>query len=118
MYADADATRCGYWLIRLRKGAPLVPARIWLCPHEPGAPDNILDTGPYLAAEVAGDPADPDEVWTHAFADDARPGGWPITEAEYRFRLADLRHARDWRPDDPLARPRAKVDWLQAALPF
>lgn len=33
----------GHWMIRAVRGGPEVCARVWLCDHEPGEPDNIMD---------------------------------------------------------------------------
>ena len=101
----------GFWLVRLAKGAPQVPAAI-VRVHttaEPGNPANLMERSPFLAAFVAGEPVDLDAVWQRR--------GEPITEAEYNFRIADLEHAKAWRPDDPRGKPREAVDW-QNVLPF
>jgi hypothetical protein len=102
----------GFWLVRLAKGAPLVPAAILRVhtTHEPGNPGNAMERSPFLAAEIAGETCDIDAVWLRK--------GEPITESEYRFRCADAAHARQWRPDEPQAQPRKAVDWMTAPLPF
>ena len=101
----------GFWLVRLAKGGPQAPAAI-VRVHttaEPGNPSNAMERSPFLAAFIAGEPVDLDAVWLLR--------GEPITEAEYRFRVADIEHAKAWRPDDPRGKPREAVDW-QTVLPF
>ena len=51
-----------------------------------------------------------DEVWMRK--------GLDITESEYRLRIADLKYARAYAPDEAQANPRKPIDWMQAALPF
>lgn len=101
----------GFWLVRPARGAPLVPAAIMrvLTTHEPGDPSNAMERSPFLAAFIAGEPVDLDAVWLRR--------GEPIGESEYRFRIADLAHAKAWRSGDPLAEPRRAVDW-QTVMPF
>ncbi len=103
----------GFWLIRLRKLAPQIPARTYLCNHEPGAPDNILDRWPlpFLAGEIAGDVADPLDIFGARDREPLKPRP-PLktVEQEYAFLVEDMRHARLYRPEDPLAQPRRAVD--------
>lgn len=93
----------GYFVGKLRRGAPDVPAMIDCIDHEPGNPANVLDTGAILVAEIGGEVADPLDVM-------ALRERRPITATEYRWRVADLEHAKNWRADDPLAQPTRKVD--------
>jgi hypothetical protein len=110
----------GYWLIQLGKNYPPIPARVWWCDHEPGNPENKLDRPPFLMAEIAGEPADPLDVYA---AVERRPRDKrpmvpirPLTiERTYAYLVADLRHAQRWRPDDPLAQPRRRVDLTRIA---
>jgi hypothetical protein len=110
----------GYWLIQLGKNFPPIPARVWWCDHEPGNPENKLDTPPYLAAEIAGEPVDPLDVYAAVERRpiDKRPlvpkEGLSV-EQEYAYRVADLQHAQRWRPDDPLANPRRRVNLTRIA---
>ena len=60
------------------------------------------DRYPQLEAEIDGRPADVDRVWT---------SGEDIDEAEYRYLLADLDHARLYRPDSPEANPFKPTDF-------
>jgi hypothetical protein len=102
----------GYWLMRMVKGGPRVPATICIVhtTREPGEESNLMDRSPFIAAFIAGDPVSIDDVWHRR--------GEPITESEYRFRVADLEYARRYAPDEPQAAPRKKIDLMQAKLPF
>lgn len=104
--------RPGYWLLRLAKNGPRLPAAImWVhTTREPGNPMNAMERSPFLAAFIAGDPVSLDEVWLRR--------GTAIAEDEYNFRIADLRHARKFRPDDPLTKPREAIDLDNVPLPF
>lgn len=105
----------GFWLVRLAGArSPVTPAAIALraVEHEPGAPDNVM-TGtrsPTLVGFLAGRECHPDDVWIR----DAEP----ITEAEYRFRLADLEWCRSHAPAEPIATPYQRTDWNSAPPPF
>src|ERR1700680_1064727 len=42
---------CGYHLVRLVRGGPLVPAELWESNTEPDCPENVLDRSrPYFVA--------------------------------------------------------------------
>lgn len=99
----------GFWMIKLSRGGVEVPASISYCDHEPGEPDNKLET-PFLDAEIAGDRVPPNEVWHRR--------GRQITAQEHAFQVADMQHAKAYRPGDPKAEPRKPIDLLQAPLPF
>jgi hypothetical protein len=107
-----DAPQPGFWMIRLVKGGPEVPARIfrYVTTHEPGNPDNAMERSPSLVAEIAGEPTELDDVWLRS--------GRAIDEAEYRFQVADHAHAREWRPRDAKSQPRRAIDLMATALPF
>lgn len=113
-----DRPRPGYWAVRVRKGAVEVGARIYwtACPHcaatiEPESfPPNVSERSPTLAAEINGEPATLDEVWLRR--------GRPLSEADYRFLLADRAWAAQHAPADPAANPREPVNWLTAPLPL
>jgi hypothetical protein len=95
----------GWFKLRLARRGPWIPAIIERIDHEPGNPENILDTGPILVATIGDRDADPLEVWER---------GSTITEQEYRWRLA----LRDWAnahaPEQPEAKPHkeARLDKL------
>lgn len=104
----------GYWLIRLVKGGPRVPACIRYMETivEPGEPGNRMDgTRPrYLAAFVNGEPVALDRVWLSR--------GDAISEAEHDFRVADAAWAAEHAPDEPAANPTTPIDHLLIPLPF
>ncbi|HEX5320603.1 MAG TPA: hypothetical protein VFW46_15675 [Stellaceae bacterium] len=54
--------RPGHWMVRCCRDCPEVAARIWLCDHEPGEPDNPVDQ-PYLQGQIGLDLSDPAEIW-------------------------------------------------------
>ncbi|MBN9497826.1 MAG: hypothetical protein J0H39_13805 [Alphaproteobacteria bacterium] len=107
-----DAPQPGFWMVRLVKGGPEVPARIYrhVTAREPGNETNAMERSPFLAAEIAGETVALDDVWLRT--------GRPIDEAEYRFQIADHAHAREWRPRDAKAQPRRAIDLMATALPF
>jgi len=90
---DPNTPQPGYWLIRLVRGGPILPASIERIEHEPGDPSNILDTGPILIANIGNEDADPKAVWV------ARREA-ALTKEEHD--LAIRQHAWD-REYDPLA---------------
>jgi hypothetical protein len=96
-------------MVRWRRHTAEVPAAIWSSPYEPGT-DNLLSTGPILAAAIAGEPVDPVTVWTMRKR--------PVDEAEYKFRVADQAWLRQAQPDDPKVNPRQPVDLKTMAPPF
>ena len=100
---------CGWWLVKYGRYTAEVPAAIWSSPYEPDT-DNLLDTGPILVAQIAGQDVDPVLVWTMRKR--------PITEAEYKFRVADQAWLKQARPDDPKSNPRQRVDLKTMAAPF
>ncbi|MCA3246074.1 MAG: hypothetical protein ING19_21140 [Azospirillum sp.] len=107
-----DAPQPGFWMIRLVKGGPEVPARIYrhTTTCEPGDPANAMERPSFLVAEIAGETVELDAVWLRS--------GRAVDEAEYRFQIADHAHAREWRPRDAKADPHRRIDLLAVALPF
>ena len=102
----------GYWLIAKRKRLPLIPARSYWTDTEPGDPDNPRDRWPplILAGEIAGEVADPLDIFCARERHPLMPRGGLTIAAEYAYRVADMRHARLYRPEDPIAQPRRAVD--------
>lgn len=103
----------GYWLVRLRKGGPRVPAAIrWIhTTHEPGRPSNKMERSPFLAAFIMDDPVSLDEV---VFARKIET----ISEEEYQYRVALGHWTAEHAPDEPLANPRRPIDLLKAPPPW
>jgi hypothetical protein len=120
-----------YYLLRLTRRGPLVPARLVFLNHEPGVPDNLLDRGHrsiYPQADIGGEIVPPEELFDRLFAPsegDFRPGHspthWryakPIGRAEYETRLRHLRWCEDNAPDHPTLRPRRPINPRTARLP-
>jgi len=110
----------GFYVMRLKRGAPLVPALIYQpCPMtipQPTAVDGPhpddwcrpLDRSRRFAAQIDGKRADLDRVW---FARSLRP----VSRDEYGFRIGPLRQWARANPQMPEARPEQPVDL--AALP-
>jgi hypothetical protein len=109
-----------YYLMRVRRGGPLVPARLQYIDHEPGEPDNKRDRWPpeIPFVDIAGEVRTPEEL-LERFG--VIQGHWrtlePITEAEYRFRLRHMRWAETHQPEHPTVRPRRKADPRTYPLP-
>lgn len=75
----------GFYRVRLRKGAPWVPARIVSRVARDPDTGERLDRSPRLLCFVAGEERDPFDFW---------PSLWPISREEYDRLLASM-------PDDP-----------------
>lgn len=92
----------GYWLMRLVKAGPLVPAAIikFETRYEPDS----------LAAFICGDQVPLDDVWLRR--------GEPITKEEYEFRVADQAWAKQWAPEEAQAKPDQPINLMTTPLPF
>jgi hypothetical protein len=99
----AHEPECGMWEFRMVKGGPVVPARISRIDHEPGDPENLLDTGPILIANIGYREADPIDVWVGRRER-------VLTEEEYALRMAQLAWDCDFDPTAPAVQPRKPVD--------
>jgi hypothetical protein len=118
-----------HYILRLVRGGPLLPARIWFCDHDPADPDNKLDRGRlslYPRADIAGVEVEPellaDRLYSMTDPTPAHPPThWryaaPCSEAEYRWRLDSLRWAETNRPDDPVLQPRKKLAAADVEVP-
>jgi hypothetical protein len=100
-----NTPECGFWMVRLARHAPEIPASIGQIDHEPGDPDNKLDTGPIFVANIGLRDVDPLRVW------------WlmrrrSITEAEHRYQIARLAWLRDYDGEAPELSPTSRVDLL------
>lgn len=107
--AEFETPHCGWFMTRMVRGGPWVPARIWieqeLCP----------DTGELLSdevmkCEIAGQLRDPYESWHYLFRE-------PIEEAAYLYLMARAEYARAWAPEEPAANPFKATDWLKVPTP-
>ena len=109
-----------YFMLRIQRHGPLVPARIQWLDHEPGEPDNPRDRWPAAIPQVdiAGAVVPPEDL-TDRFHWPA--GHWkyaqPVTAAQYRHAFDRLRWAERNRPEDPTLRPRRRVSADQVLLP-
>lgn len=103
---DITKPQPGYWMLRLTRGGPEVPAAIIRVDlsHEPGNPENQLDRWPLerLVAYIGGREVPIERVWERR--------GRAITKDEYSFQLADAAWARQHAPDEPKANPEQRID--------
>jgi len=115
------STAPAYYLLRMTRYGPLMPARLQWLDHEPGVPDNLRhDRWPALlvCADIGGEVVPP-ETLTDRFHWPA--GHWkyaqPVTAAQYRHAFDRLRWAERNAPSDPTLRPRRRVAPTQIPLP-
>jgi hypothetical protein len=99
--------QCGWFKRKLVKHGPWVPAKIWLCQV---IEDGCLVNDSKFQAEVNGKYADAEREWSWLC-------GNPITEAEFNYLTAACQWSRDYAPDEPMANPKEKVDWLRVPVP-
>lgn len=104
-----SAPQPGFFKLRLVKGGPWVPARIFEIPAVDPITSETLDRPQMLNAEIDGAPVDVDRVWLF---------GYPIDQKEFDFLSATSRWARDFAPDEPAAKPREKMDPLKTPVRF
>jgi DNA polymerase-1 len=100
-----DEPQCGFYQRRLARRCPFVPARIWRERAADPVTGKPLDRD-MLRCEVAGKPRDPFSEWQWLF-------GNPITEATYKFEIADGEWLKVYQPDHPKAHPDKPVDILK-----
>ena len=111
-----DAPESGYWLIRVVKSGPVVPARIWTGrePEHEGLPIDLWPNSETrilgIFAEIAGKPVDVDRVW--------HSKGVAITKEEFAFRMADHRWAATHAPHLPEAQPEKPIRVADVPVPF
>lgn len=109
-----DRPEPGYWLMRLVRNGPRMPAAIFWheTTGEPGEPENTMHgTRPrFLSAMIAGKVVALDDVWLRR--------GDTITKAEYDFRVADAEWSRQHALDEPQAQPHKPINYMTAPLPF
>ena len=96
-----EIPQCGFYMRRLVKGGPMVPARIW---REPELDVEGKETGrDVLRCEVGGKDRDPMAEWV-------RLSMHPVKKSKHSFEMADAAHARDYRPNDPKASPEKPIE--------
>ncbi len=114
------STAPAFYLLRMTRYGPLVPARVQWLDHEPGQPDNLRDRWPALIPQVdiAGEIVEPEILlervhWTG--------GHWKSLESisaeQYEHAFRHLRWAERNAPDHPTLRPRRRVTPTQIPLP-
>lgn len=87
----------GWFLRKLVKNGPLVPAKIWL--HQPVDQETgELIGDEILRCTVGTRERNPDDEWTYLC-------GRPISESDYNFRIADAKWCREYEPSAPEANP-------------
>ena len=99
---DIDVPEVGFYRIRLVRGGPFVPARIWRSVATDPVAGETLDRSPVMMGELAGEPVDPNALWRSCM-------GRATSEEEYQFLLDDYRWARTFAPDDPIANPKTPI---------
>ena len=101
----------GYWLVKLVKNGPRVPACIRRVETrvEPGEPANRMERSAFLAAFINGEPVAIDRVW--------EVRGEPISRQEHDYRVAVTDWAIKHAPDEPEAEPTKRID-LNALPPI
>ncbi len=111
-----------YFMLRVRRDGPLVPAHLWWCDHEPGEPENKRygSRWPelYPCADIAGAEVPPEDLIERLWWPSTH---WkcpqPISETEYRYQLQRIIWAERNRVDEPALRPRRALDPAQLPLP-
>jgi hypothetical protein len=109
-----------YFILRLTRFGPLLPARLHEIDHEPGEPDNPRDRWPptVLEADIAGERLPPEELTDRFFWPAAH---WkhaePVTEAVYRYHFERMRRAESSGESNPMLRPRQRVRAADVPLP-
>jgi hypothetical protein len=118
-----------YFVMRVVRGGPLVPARLWFCDSEPGVPENKLDRGRlslYPRADIGGVEVEPEQLADRLFSlTDPRPAHPPThwryaascSEAEYRWRLDSMRWAEQHQHDHPVLQPRKRLAAADLPVP-
>lgn len=98
-----DLPQAGYWLVRLVKSGPLVPATITRHQtlFDPDHPAVLMERSPHLSARIGFDYVSVSEVWERR--------GTAISKAEYEHQLRLAHWARHYAPGDPRANPREPV---------
>lgn len=92
----------GHYVRRLVRGGVLVPVRIFYIDGDRDD-DGELMSDQLLCCEVAGERRCPFTEWMYV-------AGHEITEDDYNYRMAILRHVQEHEPDAPERTPNAPVD--------
>lgn len=110
MSAQIDKPIAGFYKTKLVKGGPWVPVCIWF--GAPLDPDTLepLDRSHRWNAIRDNRLVDIDRVWPSVY-------GHEISEEDYRLMLALATHARKHDPQQPIANPRKRIDFLTVKPP-
>lgn len=101
--------QCGWFKRKLVKDGVFVPARIWMVQEiDPETGELLSDE--ILQCEVNGVMTDPEEAWSWLCAN-------PITEQEFLYLEAAGEWSRRHAPDEPMANPHQRVDWMAVPTP-
>lgn len=102
----------GWYRRRLIKGGPMVGVLIFVpCPFFFADGEMTVERSRPLVCLVNGQHENALDQWTWV-------AGSRISEAEYRYLMADAAHAMEFRPTAPRANPRKKIDLMQSELPY
>lgn len=93
----------GYYRMRLVRGGPFVPVRIYFGPSFDPATGEWCDRSHFWRAILDGEQADIWRVWPAC-------SGRPICEGDYRYMRAMSAHARAHEPGLPQANPTAPIN--------
>lgn len=101
---------CGWFKRKLVRGGPHVPARIWMeQPIDPETGELVGDE--IMRCEINGKLCDAEEQWTYICY-------LPITEAEYKFMVANAEWAAKYAPNEPAAQPMRAVNFNKLPIDF
>ena len=109
---EMERPSCGYFLLRLAKGAVEVAASIQYerTEHEPDCPDNRMERSAVLTGRINGEVCDWREIW-HSRTKE-------ISKSEHDFRVADHVWARAHAQHLPEANPHKAVRLADVPVPF
>ncbi len=110
MSHQPDRPVAGFYQMRLVRGGPLVPVRIWFGePFDPCTGEWCERSHRWRAA-IDGEQVSIWRAWPSC-------SGRPISEGDYRFMRAMSAHARTYEPGLPQANPLKPID-LNAMAPI
>lgn len=122
-WTGADAPRAGFYSLERRNKVPL-PVKVWFgqpldLESEPGA---VLDRSPRWQIMVGHrliDDRTKEKDWDLEWSDVwPQCAGDPISEAEYRYRLARVEYAQSsGNKHDPWGKRTGRIDLLTAPIP-
>jgi hypothetical protein len=95
----------GHYKMKLVKGGPWVPVRIWCGPSHDPVTGEVLDRSWLWQAQVDGGPFEDafHRAWPYC-------AGHPITDTEYNYMRDVTLWAKEYAPEQPEAAPRQRID--------